>query len=271
MTEYDYQLNKFKYNSLVCQLNNTHTEQSGGSRIFSFEVDEYATASQMFIGYSDKLSQEFRNKDRGDSIKMIFSRRPTFGKEYYDSKTVIRDLLDEIMETDEFKEFVKTIHNYKDDVEKQWVEHKDLILDEVKDIMKVDFPPLEPHTIVIMPRGGSNYGHNKIYWGALNNHEFPNYAIIYFMHEYLHTVFGKSDIEHAIIELITDNELRKRLNKNDTYQLGDKASYGHTFLHELRNAMMEDWTEYLTTNKYRDIFEFVAHAQEKFSDIEVKW
>ena len=49
-----------------------------------------------------------------------------------------------------------------------------------------------------------------ILWG--HKEEYENYTTIYLWHEILHTYFDKTDISHAIIQLITDCELQNRLN-----------------------------------------------------------
>jgi hypothetical protein len=262
---YRYRENKTAYMRLA-QL------QSGGGTMFKFEVDEYATAWQMFWNYFKKLPNELRDRykmsNSSNVIKLLAMssrQRILFGKEYYNSNT-IKDVIDEVMITKEYKEFLKTVTDYKNNIEREWEEKKDLILSEIRDIMKVGLPPLETHNVTIIPKAGFNLRNNHIYWGALNNEEFPNYGIIYLMHEYLHSVFGLGDVEHVVIELIADNELRKRLNLDSDYRLDDKESVGHDFLDGLRNTMIKDWNEYLTTDRYSDIFDFVSHMKEEYGE-----
>lgn len=74
-------------------------------------------------------------------------------------------------------------------------------------------------------RDGRYLGSNEISWGGVN--EWENYEIVYIWHEILHDdkLLGtESDVNHAIIELISDNELRRRLN-------GDEYNFdqGHHF------------------------------------------
>lgn len=241
--------------------------QGGGSKMFKFEIDEYATAWQMFWRQykllPENLREKYRDLPNGMRLLMMSRHNLIFGKEYYEAR-MIKDMIDEIMETKEYEEFLKKIIQYKEDLEDEWNKKEGLILNELRNIMKVDLPPLETHIITVVPNAGFNLRNNHIYWGAMNNHEFPNYGIIYLIHEYLHTVFGLNDVDHTVIELIADNELRKRLNLKDDYALENKESVGHDFLDDLRSKMMDEWNEYLTTNKYSDIFEFASHMKEKY-------
>ena len=82
--------------------------------------------------------------------------------------------------------------------------------------------------------------------------DWKNYNTIYLWHEILHSTFGHSNEEHAIIELIADNELRARLNKI-TYPPFE----GHDFLGDFREHLLPDWQKYLKSTP-RDIKKFVA-------------
>ncbi|MBX9686476.1 MAG: hypothetical protein K2X27_07225, partial [Candidatus Obscuribacterales bacterium] len=45
-----------------------------------------------------------------------------------------------------------------------------------------------------------------------NRNDWPNYNTIYIWHEILHSFLPCGDIEHAVIQFLSDNELRVRLN-----------------------------------------------------------
>lgn len=71
----------------------------------------------------------------------------------------------------------------------------------------------------------------------------------YIIYEALHSLFGPSEVEHAIIELIADNELRIRLNKS-----GEYFEYGHDYLRPVLIKLIPEWKSYLLSNE--NIYEF---------------
>ena len=89
-------------------------------------------------------------------------------------------------------------------------------------------------------RNGNNRGDGIIGFGHYE--DFRNYATVYLWHEILHSYLRYSDIEHAIIELITDEELRKRLN-GGTYP----PFVGHKKLAPIKKKLMPRWKQYLKT------------------------
>jgi len=106
-------------------------------------------------------------------------------------------------------------------------------------------------------------GQNIIAWG--HNENWSNYTTVYLWHEVLHSYFGKSDIDHTIIELITDNELRSRLN-NVKYP----PLEGHKSLLPLKKKILPHWRKYLKSEK-KDIRKFAKKMNKIFGKIKVKW
>lgn len=105
-------------------------------------------------------------------------------------------------------------------------------------------------------RNGSHEAGNIITWG--HHEDWPNYATVYLWHEILHSHFGKSDIEHAIIQLISDNELRIRLN-------GGKYPpfVGHRYLHTHMRKLLPYWKKYIAGSKM-NILLFTKEFSKKF-------
>ena len=97
-------------------------------------------------------------------------------------------------------------------------------------------------------RHGKSFQDGTIAWG--HNEDWQNYAVVYLWHEILHYYFELSDLDHALIELITDNELRVRLN-------GGKYPpfIGHENLEKLKYKILPYWKKYLKS-KNKNIFEF---------------
>jgi len=87
-------------------------------------------------------------------------------------------------------------------------------------------------------RIGRNFDNNLITFG--HEEEWPNYITVYIWHEILHSYFGSSVEEHSIIELLTDNELRIRLN-------GGKYPpfKGHFWLQSTKKKIFPLWKKYL--------------------------
>ncbi|MCB0333673.1 MAG: hypothetical protein KDD55_09260 [Bdellovibrionales bacterium] len=106
-------------------------------------------------------------------------------------------------------------------------------------------------------RNGCYFGDQQIGWGGVN--EWPNYRVVYLWHEILHDEqwLGTSDLNHALIELLTDNELRVRLN-GGSYPPWE----GHRELDPLREKLLPDWRAYLEQDN-RDIRKFIASQVEK--------
>ena len=96
--------------------------------------------------------------------------------------------------------------------------------------------------------------------------EWPNYASVYFCHELMHILtdgkYKNGDVVHAIIELMTDNELRARLDK----RLKKGFNIGHLGLRDLRKKIYPHWQEYLRRKK-KNIFNF---EKEMIKKIKIK-
>ena len=101
-------------------------------------------------------------------------------------------------------------------------------------------------------RNGRYRGNNTIEWGHHEN--WRNYATIYLWHEILHSYIGYGDKEHAVIELITDEELRIRLN-------GGKYPpfVGHNYLGNMKKKMLPKWREYLKSDQH-NIRDFIKKS-----------
>lgn len=101
-------------------------------------------------------------------------------------------------------------------------------------------------------KNGSYRGSAMIEWG--HHEDWPNYATVYLWHEVLHSYLGRSDKEHAVIELITDEELRVRLNG------GEYPSFvGHKHLGKIKQKLLPRWRKYLRSEK-RNIREFIRKS-----------
>jgi len=167
-------------------------------------------------------------------------------------KKVVSDLpsfLKKLKNSSEFKKISQQTKNYLQLCKKQWhqnfsktskyiSETTGLKLDK-KFIIYITHPSL---------KNGNYIGDNQIAWG--HSEEWANYITVYLWHEVLHSYFDYSDIDHAIIELIADEELRCILNK-DKYP----PFVGHPHLEKTKKKILPKWKDYLNS-KDRDIKKF---------------
>ncbi|KKU99309.1 MAG: hypothetical protein UY32_C0002G0045 [Candidatus Jorgensenbacteria bacterium GW2011_GWC1_48_8] len=98
-------------------------------------------------------------------------------------------------------------------------------------------------------KNGRYVGNNTIEWG--HNEDWPNYATIYLWHEILHSYIGYSEKGHAVIELITDEELRTQLNSGKY-----PPFVGHKYLKSIKNRLLPQWRKYLNSEE-RNIRKFI--------------
>ncbi|MBR9707540.1 MAG: protein phosphatase CheZ [Candidatus Diapherotrites archaeon] len=151
--------------------------------------------------------------------------------------------LEKLKKTKEFKTLLKQTQEYLKVVEKQWASSQKLTTEIVQDLTGLSFR--KSFTVYITHpslRSGMYVQNNQILWG--HSEKWPNYSLIYLWHEILHSYFGHSKGEHALIELITDNELRIRLNggKYPPFE-------GHDWLNSLRKKLLPSWKKYLKQKK----------------------
>lgn len=131
---------------------------------------------------------------------------------------------------------------------------KKSIIKILEDVMKIKlngkFTMLSGSDKLFCGNNLSKYKKNTFVYG--HKEEWNNYNMTYISHEILHSLFGSTDVEHCIIELITDNELRIRLNGNGEYF----EITGHSHLRNMELKMFSYWQEYLKNNdniyKFRD-------------------
>ncbi len=87
-------------------------------------------------------------------------------------------------------------------------------------------------------KAGNYIGNNRLMWS--HQEYWANYNTVYLWHEILHSYFESNDKTHAIIELITDEELRKQLNATDY-----PPFVGHKYLTEIKTKGSPIWQAYL--------------------------
>jgi len=179
----------------------------------------------------------------------------------------VKLLMEEGMKTAEFNKLLQTAQEYKKWLENEWLINKEKVEKELKEIIRTDLPK-DIFTVYVMGNLvhiGRHLGDHKVVWG--HKEDWPNYSLVYLAHEYLHSMFSYSDLDHAVIELIADNELRIRLNQGGEYFTCNGKDVGHDNLRELEKSMLPAWSAYLY-NKSMDIRRFLVDQKAKIDNPE---
>jgi len=138
----------------------------------------------------------------------------------------------------EYKKLLLQTENYLQFCKKQWEGNYKYSSEVIKEL--TGFNLNKQFTVFITHpslRNGRYLGNNRIAWGHYE--DWSNYATVYLWHEILHSYLTFSDKDHAIIQLIADNELRIKLNKEKCLPLK-----GHKELFLLMKKMHPKWKKY---------------------------
>jgi hypothetical protein len=164
----------------------------------------------------------------------------------------IESYLDFLKKSKYFKKIYEQTKNYLNFCKKEWQRNYLKTIEIMTELTGIDFKKENKKFIVYIThpslKNGFNGRDGTIAWG--HNEDWPNYSVVYLWHEILHSYFELSDLDHALIELLTDNELRVRLN-------GGKYPpfVGHENLEKLKYKILPYWKKYLKS-KNKNIFEF---------------
>jgi hypothetical protein len=151
-----------------------------------------------------------------------------------------------------FKKIYKQTKNYLNFCEKKWKRNYLKTIKIMNELTGIDFINENKKFSVYIThpslKNGRNFQDGTITWG--HNEDWPNYTVVYLWHEILHSYFSRNNLDHAIIELLTDNELKIRLNggKYPPFE-------GHFHLEELKFKILPYWRKYLKQEN-KNIFEF---------------
>jgi len=161
----------------------------------------------------------------------------------------------------EYKRLIRETKDYLAFVDQQWENNKKKAFFIIKGFFGSELPVGIIAVYLTHPKlkNGLALNENTIVWG--HPEDFKNYTTVYLCHELMHilTKFDNSDITHAAIELMVDNELRIKLNRKGKY-----FEYpGHARLQQLKRKLLPDWKRYLK-KKDESIFSFVNQMKEKW-------
>lgn len=169
-------------------------------------------------------------------------------------------VLKKIRLSKEYRKLIKETREYLVFVEKQWQKNGEQALSILSEISGIELPKVIITVFITHPklRNGSVVDDNAIVWG--HSEDFKNYTTVYLCHELMHimTKHDPSDITHAVIELMTDNELRIRLNRRGSYF----SCPGHAYLRQLEKKLFPAWKTYLK-RKDKNILRFIRTMKKK--------
>ena len=167
-----------------------------------------------------------------------------------------------IKETDEFGLIKKQTQSYLEQCTKDWETVYPTCLKIIEELTGFDFSGSHFTGLITHPglKNGRSFGNNIFMFGHREN--WPHYAVVYFWHEILHNFFGQSNLEHAIIEFLTDEELRVRLNKSSYTPF-----VGHTHLATLKEGLLSEWINYVSNGTERDIKRFISFLQQNKKEL----
>lgn len=237
-----YSANKITNSSITIQTDNDYLVlfilKSASNRISNkaFRKD--------LINFQNKMWQlnrfEYEQLKQTDSLNyLIFSNFPKekFGK-----------LIKEAQSIEEFKLLRDQNENYKNSIAKQW---SNTYESNYKIIQELIGHPINFKSEIIITHPGLKNGRNLknkyIKWGGIEN---LDESMIYLWHEILHESFSRSNLDHVIIELIADHELRKQVT-GQSYP----PYVGHKKLEIIINCLSPYWLQYLDS-KHRNIEDF---------------
>ena len=165
----------------------------------------------------------------------------------------LSNFLNELKRSRQYGKIHRQTGEYLKFCRNQWNENYPFVSKVIEELTKLKLN--KKFTIYVTHPGlknGSYKGNNTIEWG--HNEDWPNYVTTYLWHEILHSYIGHSKKEHAVIELITDEELRTRLN-------GGKYPpfVGHGYLQKVKEKLLPKWRKYLKSEK-QNIREFIRKS-----------
>lgn len=161
------------------------------------------------VWQKDKNSYQILNKMK--RISPQFSQENSLEPNPEQINIAVKNLLTLAKESDYYPTFKAESEKNLEQIKKDWEGLIEKSLPLMEELTGFNFE--KTFTIFIThPEvgNGSNWGNGVISFG-FNINPWPYYTMVYLWHEILHDYFPRDDFNHALIQLITDNELRIRL------------------------------------------------------------
>ncbi len=198
------------------------------------------------------------------------------GKEKNIEKTAkkVEIIFNQLRKSKEFQRLVTETEKYKLFIEEQWQENKENVLKLIEELSGLKSPDKTIRVYLTHPKlkNGRAVDNQTIAWG--HSEDWKNYSTVYLAHELMHIVTFKKTknfkVMHALIELMTDNELRIRLNKKGRYFKEGKFNVGHPYLRNLEKRILPYWKEYLKNKKEKNLFDLEGKIIKVSSNWKIK-
>lgn len=195
-------------------------------------------------------------------------------KNLFETSKETAKMLKEAFKMKEFQRLYKESRDYLVSLKKEWTINKKEALKMLQDLSGLNLPDKEITILITHPklyRGFSFFSHNIIGFGFAEDEDWKNSSTVYLCHELMHYITQNTRVMHALIKLMTDNEIRIRLNKKGTYfifqkPMEQKDSPIYIYfnqLRELEKKIYPYWKEYLEDRKGRNIVDLEKEITKK--------
>lgn len=217
-----------------------------------------------WVNLQNKLWEEFPRAfyllTSHSEVAFIGSKKPL--DNLIDAAEETKKLTSKAFKSEEFRRLLKESTEYLEFIKKQWEKTGTEALSILKELSGLELPDKTITVLITHPklyRGFALPFYNVISLGYAE--DYKNSSTINLCHEIMHFLTINTRIMHALIQLMTDNELRIRLNKKGTYSIFQKPPkqkdsplyiyFGQ--LRELEKQIYPYWQDYLKNRKGRNI------------------
>ncbi len=205
--------------------------------VYDFSNDQYEKNIVAFQNYAWKLSEQLYHFVGGNDTSDIFIKNK---KDLADLVITSIKYLDQLAASKLFSRLKRQTQEYLVVCQKQW---DATYLESYEMITRLTGLKLKGKFIVYIThpslRNGRKIGPNQIVWG--NIEKWKNYTTVYLWHEILHAFFKTEDVDHCLIQFLTDEELRKHFNGGRYLT----PYIGHEYLRPLMKKILPLWKKYL--------------------------
>jgi len=236
-----------------------------------FEINKYELVAQVFrlrnkypdfLKYWESLEKRLISKYKNEpafhllylkyndwGLRMVLfgAEKKNFKKSFGNAGVNLEKIFKEIFRSKEFSKLYLETEKYLNKVKKQWNRNEKYILEYFKNTLGISLENKKIKIYIFHPdiyNGRSEIYYDAILWS--HPEEWKNYNSVYLAHELLHLLLDNKitdknyEIIHAVIELATDYELKKRLNG----ERGD-IKIGHSELLKNRKKLLPYWNRYI--------------------------
>jgi len=224
-----------------------------------FSSEEHKKDIVAFQDHAWELSKDLYNliPERTDAETIL--RIGDFEK-YTKMVGQLDDYVNKLKQSKEFKVILEQTEKYRQFCEREWGSNYGRISKIIQELTQFN---LDKQVAVFIThpsqRNGRSIGLDKIAWG--HTEDWPNYTVVYLWHEILHKYMDNTDLNHALIELITDYELRRQLGGPDY----PPFTTGHERLQKTEEILLPHWKRYLSS-KNKNFTNFQEKV-EKLTDL----